>query len=154
MGIEPTNVFVERKLSTIDSALIFAVTNLKLGASWQIQTVFSSVKSRDFIVKVYNAYIGGDRGNRILLDTLLARESRSPLLPPIILWSGKGESNSHLEYPRLVDYHYPIPWKTSLLRTLGSNQSNHWLTVKSLHLAWILRSKEVSFFALVLISPI
>ena len=37
--------------------------------------------------------------------------------------------------------------KTSLLRTLGSNQSNHWLTVKSLHLAWILRSKEVSFFA-------
>ena len=31
MGIEPTNVFVERKLSTIDSALIFAVTNLKLG---------------------------------------------------------------------------------------------------------------------------
>jgi len=28
------------------------------------------------------AEFGGGRGNRILLDTLLARESRSPLLPP------------------------------------------------------------------------
>ena len=36
------------------------------------------------------------------------------------------------------------PIKTSLLRTLGSNQSNLWLTVRSMHLAWILRSKEFS----------
>ena len=64
--------------------------------------------------------IGGGRGNRTLLVSNLARVTRSPLLPPI---------------------------KTSLLRTLGSNQSNQWLTVTYLHLACILRSKEVSFFA-------
>ena len=27
-------------------------------------------------------YIGGDRGNRTLLDSMLAKQTRSPLLPP------------------------------------------------------------------------
>ena len=56
--------------------------------------------------------IGGGRGNRILLDKMLARQLRSPLLPPIV-------------------------W----LRVWGSNSPNHWLTVRSLHHAWISRNR-------------
>ena len=46
MGFEPTNDCLEGNLSTIDSALIFAVTNLKIGTVDENQTRRIPIDSR------------------------------------------------------------------------------------------------------------
>jgi hypothetical protein len=63
--------------------LSFAVTNLKLVRVERIE--LSTKRWQRLILPLnYTRIFGGDRGNRILLDILLARENRSPLLSPNI----------------------------------------------------------------------
>ena len=62
-----------------------------------------------------------------------------------ILWWRPGVSNpSRQDACKATPQPSAAPIKNSLLRIWDSNPASHWLTVKSVHLARILRSKEFS----------
>ena len=82
-GPEPCSTTLLKVIYVAIPCILITLYHIETHYQSQGFEPLSLVVYHDFFGQASNVFLyGGGRGNRILLDSILARDTRSPLLPP------------------------------------------------------------------------